>query len=65
VGQPEGKRPLGKPRRRWEGKIKMDLEEVGWGHELDRFGPVEGQVPSTCEHCNESSGSIKCREFLG
>jgi hypothetical protein len=26
----EGKRPLGRPRRRWEDKIKMDLEEVGW-----------------------------------
>ena len=31
VGKPEGKRPLGKPRRRWEDNIKMDLQEVGWG----------------------------------
>jgi hypothetical protein len=31
VGKPDGKRPLGKPRRRWEGKIKMDLQEVGCG----------------------------------
>ena len=30
-GKPEGKRPLGRPRRRWEGNIKMDLEEVGTG----------------------------------
>jgi hypothetical protein len=29
VGKPEGKRPLGKPRPRWEDNIKMDLEEVG------------------------------------
>ena len=29
VGKPEGKRPLGKPRRRWDDNIKMDLEEVG------------------------------------
>jgi len=29
VGKPEGKRPLGKPRRRWEDNIKMDLQEVG------------------------------------
>jgi hypothetical protein len=29
VGRPEGKRPLGRPRRRWEGNIKMDLEEIG------------------------------------
>ena len=28
VGKPEGKRPLGKPRRRWEVNIKMDLQEV-------------------------------------
>jgi hypothetical protein len=31
VGRPEGRRPLGRPRRRWEDNIKMDLQEVGWG----------------------------------
>jgi hypothetical protein len=31
VGKPEGKRPLGKPRRRWEDNIKMDVQEVGEG----------------------------------
>jgi hypothetical protein len=31
VGKPEGRRPLGRPRRRWEDNIKMDLREVGWG----------------------------------
>ena len=31
VGNPEGKRPLGRPRRRWEDNIKMDLQEVGCG----------------------------------
>ena len=31
VGKPEGKRPLGRPRRRWEDNIKMDLEEMGRG----------------------------------
>jgi hypothetical protein len=30
VGKPEGKRPLGRPRRRWGVNIKMDLQEVGW-----------------------------------
>ena len=30
-GKPEGKRPLGRPRRRWEDNIKMDLQEVGGG----------------------------------
>jgi hypothetical protein len=31
VGRPEGRRPLGRPRRRWEDNIKMDLQEVGGG----------------------------------
>jgi hypothetical protein len=31
VVKPEGKRPLGRPRRRWEDWIRMDLREVGWG----------------------------------
>ena len=31
VGKPEGKRPLGRPRLRWEANIKMDLQEVGRG----------------------------------
>jgi hypothetical protein len=31
VAKPEGKRPLGKPRRRWEDGIRMDLREIGWG----------------------------------
>jgi hypothetical protein len=30
IRRPEGKRPLGRPRRRWEDNIKMDLQEVGW-----------------------------------
>jgi hypothetical protein len=31
VGRPEGRRPLWRPKRRWEDNIKMDLQEVGWG----------------------------------
>jgi hypothetical protein len=30
VGRPEGRRPLGRPRHRWENSIKMDLQEVEW-----------------------------------
>jgi hypothetical protein len=30
VGKPEGKRPLGRPRRRWVDNIRMDLREIGW-----------------------------------
>jgi hypothetical protein len=32
AGKPEGKRSLGRPRRRWQSNIKMDLQEVGGGH---------------------------------
>ena len=32
VGKPEGRRPLGRPRRRWEDNIRMDLREVGCGY---------------------------------
>jgi len=30
IGKPEGKRPLGRPRRSWKNNIRMDLREVGW-----------------------------------
>jgi hypothetical protein len=30
VGKPQGKRPLGRPRHRWEDGIRMDLREIGW-----------------------------------
>jgi hypothetical protein len=33
VGKPEGNRPLGWPRRRWENNVRMDLQEVGCGYE--------------------------------
>jgi len=40
VGKPEGKITLGRPRRRWEDNMKMDLQEVGCrGYGLDRAGP--------------------------
>jgi hypothetical protein len=31
MGKPEGKRPLGRPRRRWEDGIRMDLRKIDWG----------------------------------
>jgi hypothetical protein len=37
VIKPEGKRPLGKPRRRWVDNIRFDVEEVGWG-DVDWIG---------------------------
>ena len=48
VGKPEGKRPLGRPRRRWEDIIKMDLQEAGmvaWtGFVWLRMGTGVGQL---------------------
>jgi len=52
VGKPEGKRPLGRPRRRWEDIIKMELQEVGcggldWielGNDRDRWRAVVNAV---------------------
>jgi hypothetical protein len=65
VKKPERKRPQGRPRRKWEDIIKMDLKEVGCGvYGLDRAASEEGQVVGTCECGNEPSGSIKCGEFL-
>ena len=65
MGKPEGKRPLGRPRRRWEDNTKMDLQEVGCGgYGLDQADSGKGNVAGTCECGNEPSGSIKCGEFL-
>ena len=48
VGKPEGKRPLGRPRRRWEDNMKMDFQEVGGGRgdwmELARWLALVGTV---------------------
>jgi hypothetical protein len=42
VGKPEGKRPLGRTRRRWVDNIRMDLEEVGWCH-VDCIGLAQNR----------------------
>jgi hypothetical protein len=61
VGKPEGKRPLGRPRRRWVDNMKMDLREIG----CDFMDWIDmGQDRDSCEHGNEVSGSIKCWEVL-
>ena len=48
VGKPEGKRPLGRPRRRWVNNIRMDLQEVGCEYVdwigLTRIGTVGGNL---------------------
>jgi hypothetical protein len=64
VGKPEGKRPLGRLRRRWVNKIKMDLGEVGWGdvdwiglaHDRNRWRALVNSVLNL--------GSTKCWETI-
>jgi hypothetical protein len=54
VGRPEGRRPLGRPRRRWEDNIKMGLGEIGfgdmdwidWAQDRDRWRAVVNTVMS-------------------
>jgi hypothetical protein len=38
VGNPEGKIPLGRPRRRWEDGIRMDCREISWGCRVESVG---------------------------
>ena len=40
LGEPEGRRPLGRPSRRWVGNIRVDLQEVGCGY-MDWIGLVQ------------------------
>jgi hypothetical protein len=53
VGKIEGRKPLGRPRRRWLDNITIDLVEVG-----------SGDVESSCEFGIEPSGSMKCWETI-
>ena len=65
AGKPEGRKPLGRHRCRWEDNIKMGLQEVGCeGYGLARAGSEYGQVAGTYECGNQPSDSIKCGEFL-
>jgi hypothetical protein len=60
VGKPEGKRPLGRPRRKWGDGIRIDLREIGWGGGgcgLDWTGSGQGPVAGGCECGDEPSCS--------
>jgi hypothetical protein len=65
VGKSEGKRQLGRPRRRWEDNIKMDLREVGCGGmdciDLDQD---RDRWPTLVNAVVKLRGSIKCGERL-
>jgi hypothetical protein len=58
VGKPDGKRTLGRPGRRWDDNIKIDLREIEWDGmdwiDLSQDGLVDGSG----EHGNKSSGSV-------
>jgi hypothetical protein len=51
VGKPDGKRPLGRPRRRWKDGMRMDLRKIGWGS-VDWI-----QLAQDREYGDEPSGS--------
>jgi hypothetical protein len=58
VGKPEGKRPLGRPKRKWVDNIQMDLREIGW-HGVDWIDMAQDR-----EYGNEPSVSINAGKFL-
>jgi len=60
----EGKRPLGRPRRRPEDNIRLHLGGIGWGScGLDASDSGLEPVVGSCEHGNEHSGSIEDVQF--
>ena len=65
VGKPEGKRPLGRPRCKFEGNIKMDLNDLSWkGQDWNDLPQTGKKVIRSCERSNEFLSSIKYRKFL-
>jgi len=64
VEQPEGKRPIGRPRHSWENNIKMDLQEVGCRAWTGLSWLRIGQVAGTGECSNEPLGSMIYRGLL-
>jgi hypothetical protein len=61
VGKSEGKRPLGRPRRRWEDGIRMDLREIGWGS-VEWIHLVQDRVAGCCE-CGDEPAASGATEF--
>jgi hypothetical protein len=60
VGKPEGRRPLGRPRRSWFNNIRMDLVEVRWG-DVDWIGLAQDKDRW---RALVNSSSIKCGETI-
>jgi hypothetical protein len=65
VGKPEGKKPLGRPRRRWVDNIRMDLGEVGWG-DVDWIGVAKdrNRWRALVNSVLNLRGSMKCWETI-
>ena len=65
VGKPEGKGPLARPMRRWEGNIKMDLREVGC-EGMDWIEPAQDRDRwrALVTAAMNLRGSVKCWEFI-
>ena len=61
MGKPEGRRPLGRPKRRWKDNIKIDLREMGWSYGLDRSASGQGQAAGSCAFGDEPYGFHKMR----
>jgi hypothetical protein len=62
IGKPEGKRPIGRPRRRWVDNIKIDLREIGWnGMDWMNLDQDRDQWTTLVSTVMNFSGSIKCR----
>jgi hypothetical protein len=65
VGKPEGRRPLGRPRRRWVDNINMNRGEIEWG-DVEWIGLAQDRDTwRALVNCgNEPSGSIKCWQTI-
>jgi len=64
VGKPEGTRPLGRPRRKWEDNIKMDLEVGGGRGDWMELAEDRDRLGGTCGYGEGLSGSINAGNFL-
>jgi hypothetical protein len=63
MGKPEGNRPLGRPRRRWEDGIRMDIRDIGCGTGLNTTGSGYGPGARCCEWGDGPSGSCATKLF--
>jgi hypothetical protein len=62
--KPEGKRHLGRPRRRWKVNIKMDIRKIVWMLWTELPGSGQKPVMGCCEHCNGPSDYTKGKDLL-